>query len=373
MHLEGQMSLDNTNNYWAETDLEIRVTIESTTAVGRLMLFGLPQGRSHPLQAPAVGMDNNPIENLFLHPRNQPFYPIGTSAQSFSINAPLYVILKGINPNTFLTGKEVTINISTVVLGAPGESSFYNSLTFDPQRPVFLYSNALNNIVYLPEGSTYNSATGMGIPTEPTEPVPNPPAPNPMTWEVQPFAMSPTAISMTASTVTAQDCPPASYYFELTGSPTGGAGGADSGWQTSTQYVNTGLEPNHQYGYVVTAGSCSPNYQETAPSSEVLVYTLAMVPAAAPFSNITPTEIRANWSANGNPAGTEYWCENIDTLTNSGWITSPYWESAGLNPGTTYHFRVKARNGDVKDTDWVDLGIQETPLTLKLYLPLILK
>jgi hypothetical protein len=375
MHIEGQMSLDNTNNTNAEADLEIRVTVDSTTAVGRLMLFGYPYGRTHPLQAPVVDMNNDPIENLFLHPRNRPFYPIGNSSQNFSIFAPLYVILKGIDPSTFISGKEFNISILTSVYGGPGESRFYDSLTFDTQRPVFLYSNDLNDIVYLPEGSTYNSATGMGIPATPTEPLPNPPAPNPMTWEVEPHATSTTSISMTASTAMAQDCPPASYYFELTGSPTGGTGGADSGWQESTQYVNTGLEPNHQYGYVVTAASCFPIYQETDPSIEVLVYTLAMVPAAAPFSNLTPTAIRANWYANGNPAGTEYWCENMDTLDNSGWTMNTYWDNIGLNPGTAYHFRVRARNGDTIaiDTEWVDLGLQETPLTLKLYLPLILR
>jgi Fibronectin type III domain len=92
-----------------------------------------------------------------------------------------------------------------------------------------------------------------------------------------------------------------------------------------------------------------------------------------PFSNLTPTAIRANWSANGNPAGTGYWCENTDTLDNSGWTMNTYWDNTGLNPGTAYHFRVRARNGDTKDTEWGDLGLQETPLTLKLYLPLIIR
>jgi hypothetical protein len=378
MHLSGAMSLNNSANFngaFTQFDIFVRNSVNSNVARGRLYLSG--NGATHTLVAPTHDYDSGVfLDNLFLHPRNQPSFPIGSSSTNFNISGPLYIFLKGINPSYFNSGVELTIEMVGVVFMAPGVCSFYDSLTFDTERPVFLYASGSNDIIYLPQGSTYRSSAGMGIPADLTEPVPNPPTPNPMTWAAAPAADSPTSITMTATTATAQDCPPVSYYFEFVGSPTdGGTGGEDSGWQTSTQYVNTGLEPNHRYGYVVTAASCFPVYQETAPSTpNVFVYTWANDPTPAPFSNITRTAIRANWAANGNPGWTEYWCENTDTPDNSGWITNTYWSSTGLTPGATYHFRVKARNGDlIKDTAWVDLGSQDTTITVLLYLPLILK
>jgi hypothetical protein len=88
--------------------------------------------------------------------------------------------------------------------------------------------------------------------------------------------------------------------------------------------------------------------------------TLANVPGSAAFSNVTKTSIRANWTANGNPAGTQYYCENTTKGTNSGWTTNLYWNSTGLICETTYHFRVKAKNGDGIETGWTVLGDQKT-------------
>ena len=47
--------------------------------------------------------------------------------------------------------------------------------------------------------------------------------------------------------------------------------------------------------------------------------------------------------------------------TNSGWTSHTYWTSAGLDPETTYTFRVKARNGNLVDTEWTYLGSETTP------------
>jgi hypothetical protein len=247
---------------------------------------------------------------------------------------------------------------------------------------------------------------------------------------------------------------PIHYYFYFTGSPTGGTGGIDSGWQSGTSYVNSGLQANHQYGYRVkardgiqnetsysnpvlyiytaieastginfgtltptsiqiqsintpsglsygtsgllienttkgtnsgwkrdnnfwTSGSLSPNTNysfrakarngdsaETGYSPTTTKYTLANSPGAASFSNVTQNCIRANWTTNSNPGWTEYFCENTTTGANSGWTINTTWDSCGLVCGTSYSFRVKARNGDGVETAWTSLGNRSTSACL---------
>ncbi len=276
-----------------------------------------------------------------------------------------------------------------------------------------------------------------------------PPTPDPMTWALPPYQTGSTSISM-AATAASDPTPPIDYYFNFTGSPTGGGGGSDSGWQSETSFVNSGLQVNHQYGYRVKAvdgfdnetsystptryaytavevpsgiafgtvtttsihvqssntpsgltrgdsgllienttkgtnsgwrknntfwasNSLSPNTSysfrakarngdsvETVYSPPVSKYTFANPPGVASFSNVTPSCIRANWTANGNPGWTEYSCENTTTGNNSGWTTNTYWDNCGLNCGTSNGFRVKGRNPDGVETAWTSLGSQAT-------------
>jgi len=67
-----------------------------------------------------------------------------------------------------------------------------------------------------------------------------------------------------------------------------------------------------------------------------------------------------NWTANGNPAGTDYLCENTVTGTDSGWITSTFWNDTKLGCCTTYTYQVKARNAYGGEIGWTDLGSQKT-------------
>ncbi len=187
-----------------------------------------------------------------------------------------------------------------------------------------------------------------------------PPAPNPMTWLTSPYGASASSISMVANTATDAGSPPVSYYFHFVNSPTGGTGGSDAGWQSSASYTNTGLQPNHQYGYQVKARDSASTPNETSYSLTVYKYTLASGPGASSFSNVTQTCIRANWTANGNRSGTEYYCENITAGTNSGWTTGISWNSCSLACDTSYSFRVKGKNGDGLETEWTSLGSQTT-------------
>ena len=185
----------------------------------------------------------------------------------------------------------------------------------------------------------------------------NPPSPNPMTWASAPAGTSPFQIRMVATTAT-DPVPPIQYQFNFTSSPTGGTGGASASWQSSSTYINAGLQPNHNYCYQVAARDGNNN--ATGFSTTNCAYTLANVPGAGAFTEITSNSIKAAWNNNGNPAGTQYFVENITKGTNSGWITATSWNSTSLAPGTSYTFRVKARNNNGIETFWLALGSVST-------------
>ena len=88
----------------------------------------------------------------------------------------------------------------------------------------------------------------------------NSPTPDPMTWATPPYATGSTSIAMVATT--ASDVSGVEYYFaSISG------GGYDSGWQDSTMYEDTGLDPNTLYTYQVKARDKSVNRNETVYST----------------------------------------------------------------------------------------------------------
>jgi hypothetical protein len=129
----------------------------------------------------------------------------------------------------------------------------------------------------------------------------------------------------------------------------------DSGWKRdNTLWTSKGLAPNTRYEFKAKARNgdeIDTVYCDAKPT-----YTRANLPGRASFSDLFPTSIRANWTANGNPNGTQYFCENVTTRTNSGWITDTSWNSDNLSCGMAYSFRVKARNAEGIETGWTSLG-----------------
>jgi hypothetical protein len=135
--------------------------------------------------------------------------------------------------------------------------------------------------------------------------------------------------------------------------------GTVSGWlQTNDFWTSSSLHPNTAYSFRVLTRNGDGNGTVYSPAS--IRCTLANSPAAAAFDDVTHTSIRANWTANGNPAGTEYYCSNTTAGTGSGWTTSTSWTSAGLVPDTSYTFQVRARNAEGVVTGWTPLGTQFT-------------
>jgi len=129
-----------------------------------------------------------------------------------------------------------------------------------------------------------------------------PPTPDPMTWASVPAAIGAGSIDMTATTAT--DPSGVEYFFDETSA---NPGGSDSVWQDSATYTDSGLSPETQYCYEVTARDKSINQNATAASANQCATTGAV--GAAMSSYYTRTSF--NDSISGNYADV---IVNLDTL-----------------------------------------------------------
>jgi len=136
--------------------------------------------------------------------------------------------------------------------------------------------------------------------------------------------------------------------------------GTDSGWvQGQVSWTSTGLTPNTEYLF---AGLSRNGDGFANPSGPVVsARTLAAAPAPAAAWPRTHASITARWSANGNPAGTEYFVENTTSGASSGWTTALEWADASTGPGAVYSYQGRARNGDGLETAIISFGDVESP------------
>ncbi|MCH7702886.1 MAG: hypothetical protein IID37_14475, partial [Planctomycetes bacterium] len=181
-----------------------------------------------------------------------------------------------------------------------------------------------------------------------------PPSPNPMTFAAAPAPVDESSIIMVATTAT-DDTPPIEYDFNFI---SGGPNGTDSGWQSSTSYLDTDLIANNLYTYEVRArdsadfpnqtGFSAPESTATAIQTPTLLVvaspttdSLALV-AVDSFSNLTIGESGLFFDSltAGGDAGLNEWIQiTVDTAT-------------GLSPDTFYEFQLKARNQFGVETDF---------------------
>ncbi|HVP13222.1 MAG TPA: matrixin family metalloprotease [Phycisphaerae bacterium] len=186
-----------------------------------------------------------------------------------------------------------------------------------------------------------------------------PPQPNPPAWVQAPTALSTTSVTMTAN---ATDPSGVEYYFTATG-----AGSHSSGWQASGTYVDSSLQVNRNYTYKVKARDLSPQQNTTSDTSPSPVATMIETPTGLSFGAVTDTSIQANalgtftrldqnfsglyfevTTLGGTPAGSGTGVNSWTQLSLSQTATA-----TGLSPGTTYRFRVKARNYyGANETPW---------------------
>jgi hypothetical protein len=125
----------------------------------------------------------------------------------------------------------------------------------------------------------------------------------------------------------------------------------------------TGLVPNTTYFLFLTAcgaGSCA-NYRVLEST-----ITLAALPVAAAYDQVTAGGLRANWGSGGNPSGTLY---TVQISTDAWFVYVTTWSVtsstqasfAGLIPGTMYYGQVKATNAAGIDTGFTSLESVQTP------------
>ncbi|MBI2070509.1 MAG: hypothetical protein HYT79_07870, partial [Elusimicrobia bacterium] len=94
--------------------------------------------------------------------------------------------------------------------------------------------------------------------------------------------------------------------------------------------------------------------------------TKAGPPGASAFSDVTPTALRANWTANDNPSGNTLYITEIDdnaafaSIDQTKTTTALLADFTGLAVNATYYSRVKARNLDGTETSYTELGSTST-------------
>ncbi len=190
-----------------------------------------------------------------------------------------------------------------------------------------------------------------------------PPEPDPMTWAVAPNSIGPTSIYMAATTAYDNATGPyVEYYFQRTNAA-GNPDGSFRDWSPDPTYTDTGLVRGNEYGYRVKACDTSANRNETEWS--IIGYVVAGEDVTPPLTDPNaPNPYQSTWAMPPTPSsgtsilmvattatdesGVEYYFEFTTGDGNdghdSGWQSSPIYEDTGLDPFTTYTYRVRTRD-----------------------------
>jgi hypothetical protein len=173
-----------------------------------------------------------------------------------------------------------------------------------------------------------------------------PPTPNPATFATAPVAISDTAIHMTATTGSSPNAPVEYLFTEVSGNP----GGTSSGWQSSPEYTDTGLNPTTTYSYTVTlrdslgtAGSPSPAASATTPAAPPRAEV--KINGSKSFQSTSAT-ITNTFDASGSDKLVVVLTGEHGFNNNAGTVTSVTYDGVPLTP-------VIQRNAQVANTDTV--------------------
>ncbi|OGR95845.1 MAG: hypothetical protein A2V88_13180, partial [Elusimicrobia bacterium RBG_16_66_12] len=162
--------------------------------------------------------------------------------------------------------------------------------------------------------------------------------------------------------------PGAQYYIEVA-TDAGFAGNLlTSAWLTdTTYYAFTGLGVSTRYYFRGTAREAAVTTNVSPARTFHSWSTLPNTPGGGTLTSISSGSVVANWTANGNPGGTNYYAERAtdadftQNVTNSGWTTALSFNFS-TTPNTRYWFRVKARNVSLVESLWnTAFGDARTP------------
>jgi hypothetical protein len=181
------------------------------------------------------------------------------------------------------------------------------------------------------------------------------PAPSPATWASVPSASGIDSVIMTVTS--GSDPSGVEYYFANITDPC-----HNSDWQDETTYEDTGLDDLTQYTYRVRARDKSLSQNATDWSSSESATTLdGTAPTPNPMTWSTmpyvtgSTSISMTAATASDPSGVEYRFEcTLGGGHHSAWQVSNTYEDTGLITGTTYKYRLKARDQSVNhnETGW---------------------
>lgn len=306
------------------------------------------------------------------------------------------------NPTTYFAAQVVTADASWLnkwvdASGNPSATSVWltdsqlDGITLNGLQPSTVYGVKVKAKNQDNEETTL-SVEGQGTTSASADT--SPPTPNPMTFASPPNNASATQVDMTASTAS-DTSGPVSYLFSVDNSACGansGTGGSNSAWQTETAYSDTGLQPNKCYGYAVQARDAMGTPNVGTASGVSSAYTSANVPGTPTLGSATVSTLALTNAENSNPSAnpTTYYAVQVVTTnpTDSAWLNkwvngtgnssaSAVWLTdaqldalvlQGLQAGTTYGVKVKAKNQDNDETalSAEGQGTTSAPLTLNI-------
>ncbi len=155
-----------------------------------------------------------------------------------------------------------------------------------------------------------------------------PPFPDPATFAQHPNAVDSSSITMTATTGE-DDSGPVEYFFaETTGKP----GGSDSGWQTGSTYLDTGLNPDTTYAYTVKMRDVLGNEgTASAPESATTQSIPNQPPTAVVSANLTSgvVPLLVSFDASGTN-------DSDGTIVSYAWDFGDGINGTGATPSHTY-------------------------------------
>jgi hypothetical protein len=189
------------------------------------------------------------------------------------------------------------------------------------------------------------------------------PEPNPSAWLLAPVSGGATSITMRAAKSVDNSGPPVYYYFECTTN-----GGFSSTWQTSSLYTATGLATGVEYGFRVRAADQNGNMTTWSyigyaiPGQAGPPPDDTTAPSPNPMTWATPPEANSSTSARmtattaTDASGVEYYFDEVSAMpggNDSTWQNSPTYTDTGLVTGTTYSYRVRARDKSINHNETV--------------------
>ncbi|MFK8016193.1 MAG: S8 family serine peptidase, partial [Gammaproteobacteria bacterium] len=245
--------------------------------------------------------------------------------------------------------------VDTQNVGSAASGGITSTATYSIRAPAT--PTGSENIVIKHSHNSYNEPYGdfnwnIGLTVAVDSTAPNP---NPMIFSSLPINTGTDQIAMTAAF--ASDIHgPIQYYLDYTGSPSGGVGGTDSGWQESRSYTDIGLQANDEYCYRAWARDNANFRNTTAPSAITCTYSSQQPPFQVTVGAITTTSMAitpAGGLNNLTLGSSGVRVRNSTTGSLSPWQQSTAaWQQFGLTPSTKYGFDAQARNGNADQTSF---------------------